>query len=85
MLRSHKSELSRLFRISNLLNVGQATPCQDFDVGRINKMNLRGQSMWDTKAATMISYLAEIAYDIMISPIDNVSVNPGFESCYGVW
>ena len=57
MLRSHKSELSRLFRISNLLNVGQATPCQDFDVGRINKMNLRGQSMWDTKAATGIPYI----------------------------
>ena len=56
-----------------------------YDEGKINKMNLRGRSMWDTDATTMISYFAEIAYDVMISPIDNVSMNPGFESCHGVW
>ena len=56
-----------------------------YDVTKINKMNLRGRSMWDKKATTMISYLIELVYDIMISPIDNVSVNPGFESCHGVW
>ena len=55
------------------------------DEVRINKINLRGRSMWDTKATTTISYLAELSYDIMISSIDNVSVNPGFESCHGVW
>ena len=56
-----------------------------YSVTKITKMNLRGRSMWDTKATTMLSYLAELVYDIMISPIDNVSVNPGFESCHGVW
>ena len=48
-------------------------------------MNLRGRSMFDTKAVTIISYLIELVYNIMISSIDNVSVNPGFESYHGMW
>ena len=64
--------------------VGGMFVFDEYDVTKINTMNLRGRSMWDTKAATMIAYLAELLYDIMISPIDNVSVNPGFESCHGV-
>ena len=48
-------------------------------------MNLRGRSKWDTKAATMISYLIKLAYDIMILSNNIVSVNPGFESCHGMW
>ena len=47
-------------------------------------MNLRGRIMWDMKAATMIFYIIELVYDIMISSNDNVSVDPGFESCHGV-
>ena len=56
-----------------------------YDIDKINKLNLQGRSMWDTKAITMLSCLAELVYDISISPIDNVSINPGFESCHGVW
>lgn len=33
----------------------------------------------------MVAYHAELAYDLCISPIDNVSMNPGFETCLGVW
>ena len=57
----------------------------EYDVTKINKMNFRGRNMWDTEAATMVAYLTELSYDIMISLIDNISVKPGFESCHGVW
>ena len=33
----------------------------------------------------MIAYLIEIAYDISISPVHNVSDNPGFESCLNIY
>ena len=31
--------------------------------------------------ANMIAYLIELAYDLAISPLDNISESPGFESC----
>ena len=31
----------------------------------------------------MITYLAEISYDIVISARENVSDSPGFETCLG--
>ena len=58
---------------------------EKYDECKINKMNMRGRSIWDTKVTTMISYLVEIIYNILILPINNVSVNPGFESCHGIW
>lgn len=33
----------------------------------------------------MVAYLFEMSYDLSISPTDNVSSNPGFESFIGVW
>ena len=33
----------------------------------------------------MIAYQIELAYDLAISPSDNISNNPGFESFIGVW
>ena len=37
----------------------------------------------DEKQLHLVSYLFEFVYDLMIAPGDNVSVNPGFESCHG--
>ena len=58
---------------------------EKYDEDKINKMILCGRSMWDAKASNMISYLAELAYDIMILPSNNVLENLGFENCHGVW
>ena len=55
------------------------------DKMRINKMNKRGNNTWEGKCNDMVSYLAELAFDLFISVNDNVSDNPGFESCHGVW
>lgn len=47
--------------------------------------NLKGKTTIDSKMIDMVSYLAELAYDLSISRVDNVSTNPGFESFLGVW
>ena len=39
----------------------------------------------EKKTLHMIGYLAELAYDLCIAPSDNVSSNPGFETCLGVF
>ena len=57
----------------------------DNDKMHINKMNKRGNNTWQAKCNDMVSYLAELAFDLFISVNDNVSDNPGFESCHGVW
>ena len=57
----------------------------DDDIKRIEKTNLKGKPTIDSKIIDMVSYLAELAYDLSISPVDNVSTNPGFESILGVW
>ena len=52
---------------------------------KINKMSLSGRSTTMLKRIDMIAYLFELGYDLAISPADNVSQNPGFESCLGIW
>ena len=52
---------------------------------RIGKVNFRGCcTLWDKKLH-MISYLAELAYDLLLDPLCNVSKNPGFETPLGVF
>ena len=48
-------------------------------------MKKRGANTWELKCIDMIAYLIQIVFDIAISPLDNVSENPGFESCHGMW
>ena len=57
----------------------------DTDIKNIKKLNSRGRLTWEAKAIDMIAYLIELAFDVGISVIDNVSENPGFEGCHGVW
>ena len=39
----------------------------------------------EQKVMNMLGYLAELTYDLCIAPGDNVSSNPGFETCLGVF
>ena len=51
----------------------------------INALNMRGLETEIRKRNDVVAYLIEITYDLCISPIYNVSKNPGFEGCLGVW
>ena len=55
------------------------------EISKINQLNKRGQNTWEAKCEDMIAYLIELAFDLAISVLDNVSENPGFESCHGSW
>ena len=48
------------------------------DVEHITKMKKRGSNTWECKCIDMISYRIELFFDLSISPLDNVSDNPGF-------
>ena len=51
---------------------------------RTKKMNLRGRTE-RLKFIDIVAYHFELAYNLYIAKIDNVSVNPGFESYLRVW
>ncbi len=46
----------------------------------IGKVNFRGRSLGE-KYLDMVAYLFKIAYDVSLSPRNNVSNSPGFEGC----
>jgi len=51
---------------------------------RIEALNFQGKSRLDTKQCNMIGYLLELAYDLCLAPLSNISGNPGFEIVLGV-
>ena len=55
------------------------------DIQLINKLKVKGRVSFAMKCIEMISYLIELAFDLSISVLDNVSLNAGFESCHGEW
>ena len=55
------------------------------DIQLINKLKVKGRVSFTMKCIEMISYLIELAFDLSISVLDNVSLNAGFESCHGEW
>ena len=55
------------------------------DINKIGKIKFRGYTELKKKQIIMITYLAELAYDIAISARDNVSDSPGFETCLGIF
>ena len=57
----------------------------DKEIKKIERTNLKGKTTINSKMIDMVSYLAELAYDLSICRVDNVSTNPGFESFLGVW
>ena len=52
---------------------------------RVNKVKLVGCTSLQEKQLQIVGYLFELFYDLMISPEDNVSVSPGFETCLGIF
>ena len=52
---------------------------------KIDSCNMRGRGTTMLKRIDIVAYLFELGYDLSISPADNVSQNPGFESVLGVW
>ena len=52
---------------------------------RINASNKAGRNTTALKRIDVIAYLIELVYDLAISPVDNVSENPGFESCLNIY
>ena len=51
----------------------------------MNKIKFRGFTKLNIKQTIMITYLAELAYDIAISTKDNFLDSPGFETCLGIF
>jgi len=57
----------------------------DAHISKIGGVNFRGVTLLAAKQMHMIGYLFELAYDICIDSVANVSLNPGLETCLGVW
>jgi hypothetical protein len=55
------------------------------DLKDINNVKFRGCNTLEEKQYKMIAYAFEKAYDLAISPVLNVSQNPGFETPLGVF
>ena len=50
-------------------------------ITQISNTNFRGVANLQEKQLHMVGYLFELCYDLMLSPNDNVSQSPGFETC----
>ena len=55
------------------------------DLKEIGRVNFRGHRTLQDKQYKMVGYAFEKAYDLSISPVHNVSRNPGFETPLGVF
>ena len=58
---------------------------EEIEIRKMSEINMRGRHTKEAKMIDMIAYLAELAYDLAICSVDNISSNPGFESILGVW
>jgi hypothetical protein len=52
---------------------------------KVGRVNFAGTSSLEQKQLHMVGYLCELAYDLGLGLLDNVSSNPGFETCLGVF
>ena len=48
---------------------------------RIRNTNIPGTTSLEQKQLHVFNYFFELAYELMLSPDDDVSSSPGFESC----
>lgn len=51
-----------------------------FETKKIDELKKAGQTTTTRKSIDMIAYLIDLAYDLAISPLDNISESPGFKS-----
>ena len=54
-------------------------------IRQLEKTNIRGCDTLREKQLVVVGYFFELGYDICLSPNNNVSNNPGFESILGVF
>ena len=52
---------------------------------KIDALKMKIRSTTIINQIDVVAYLIELVYDLETSPADNVSNNPGFESCLGIW
>jgi hypothetical protein len=52
---------------------------------KVGRVHFSGASSLADKQLHMIGYLCELAYDLGPGLLDNVSSNPGFETCLGLF
>ena len=52
---------------------------------RIEKVNFQGENTLKGKQLHCIGYMIELAHDLALSPRDNASSSPGFETCLGIF
>ena len=52
---------------------------------KIDAVNFKGVKHRKDKQLHLAGYLLELAYDLALSSLHNVSKNPGFETPLGVW
>jgi hypothetical protein len=52
---------------------------------RLGNINFSGDGSLRAKQLHAVGYLLELYYDLLISPIDNISRSPGFETCLGIF
>jgi len=71
--------------ISTLGNHGKLFAWENNVLDALSKYSLHNCSSVKEKQYHMVSYALELGYDLMISPNDNVSTSPGFESVLQVY
>ena len=52
---------------------------------RVNRVGFNGLTTLKEKQLRIVGYAFELVYDLMISPLDNISKSPGFETPLGVF
>ena len=76
-------ELSR--KLTNELDEGGIFIFNQNKKNEIDSLKMSGRATTVLKRIDVICYQIELAYNLGISHCDNVSQNPGFESCLGIW
>lgn len=71
--------------ISNNFEDGGIFIYNENESKKINASNKAGRSTTALTRIDAIAYLIELAYDLSISSINNVSRNLGFESCLNIY
>ena len=71
--------------ITNELDKGGIFSFNQNEKNKIDLLRINGRATAVLKKIDVISYQIELSYNLAISQCDNVSQNPGSESCIGIW
>ena len=59
--------------------------CSSVSMQRLNKLNLPGCSNIEDKQFVVIGYFFELGYELILAVNHNLSQNPVFKSCLGIF